>query len=182
MIEFETQFRLDTPGGANWLRLFEYAATELERPDSMARTLPLAWHQLEQMLMTGLLVGQTHNLSDALLRQQSVAAPYYVKRAEAYIEHHFANSLSLADVAAVAGVSARSLQNGFRNFRSMTPMEFLRLVRLRNAHGNLLHADPTVATVTHIATQAGFTHLGEFAALYKKVYGVSPNQTLLKPA
>jgi AraC-like DNA-binding protein len=177
-VVFETAFRADTPNGQGWLRLFQYASSELARSDSLARSLPQARLQLEQMMMTGLLFGHSHNFSQALLQPQPAAAPYYVKRAEAYIDANFAEPIALADLALVAGVSARSLQNGFRNFRGMTPMAFLRVVRLQNAHALLLAADPAVSTTTEIALRAGFAHMGEFAALYRKIYGVMPSQTL----
>ena len=96
-----------------------------------------------------------------------------MKPPEAFIEENFTEPLSLADIAAHAGVSARSLQNGFQNFRGMTPMAFLRSVRLRHVHRELLRADPRVVTVTEIAMRFGFCHMGEFAGLYKRAYGAS---------
>ena len=177
-VEFETQFRLDAPSGQSWMRLVQYTATELSDPMSLARRLPAARQQLEQMVLTGFLLSHTHNYSEQLLKPQSPAAPFYVKRAEAYIEAHFNEPLSLAEIAVHAGVSARSLQNGFQNFRHMSPMAFLRLVRLQHAHRNLLAADPSLTTVTDIAIGCGFSHMGEFAALYKRTYGVSPRETL----
>lgn len=179
-VEFQRPVDLDDQRGRSWLRLVEYATTELTDPDSLVRSFATAHQQLEQMVLTGLLLSQRHQYTDDLMQPQAAAAPYYVKRAEAYIEHHFADPLSLAEIAAVAGVSARSLQNGFRNFRNMTPMAFLRSVRLQNAHLLLAACDPNTATTTQIALRAGFSHMGEFAALYKKAYGVSPSQTLLK--
>jgi AraC-like DNA-binding protein len=179
-VEFETQFHLDTSGGQSWQRLVDYAAAELSNPLSLVRRIPAARQQLEQMVMTGFLLAQTHNHSGALLRPQSPAAPYYVRRAEAYIEAHYAEPLSLADIAAQAGVSARSLQNGFQNFRNMTPMAFLRRVRLEHAHRSLLAADPAFATVTDIAIGSGFSHMGEFAALYRRTFGETPRETLLR--
>jgi AraC-like DNA-binding protein len=181
-LKFDAVFALDDASGRSWTRLVEYATAELGDPRSLIRSSPTARSQLEQMVMTGLLLGHSHSYSEALLRPQSPAAPYYVKRAEAYIEHHFADALSLADIAAHAGVSARSLQNGFRMFRNMTPMEFLRAIRLKNAHANLLMADPKTTTTTDIAMRSGFSHMGEFAALYKKFYGTSPSHTLMKTA
>jgi len=153
-VEFEAQLRLDDATGQSWVRLVEYVATELSDPQSLARRWPAACQQLEQMVMTGFLLSHSHTYSRQLLEPQSPAAPYYVKRAEVYIEAHFAEPLSLAVIAAEAGVSARSLQNGFQNFRHMTPMAFLRRVRLEHAHRALLRADPASATVTDIAMAA----------------------------
>jgi len=179
-VEFDKQFSLESAAGQSWLRLVRYAADELSHPLSMTRQMPAAAQQLEQMMGSALLLGHSHNYSAALLQPQPAAAPYYVKRAEAYIEARFAEPLSLADIAAHAGVSARSLQNGFQTFRNMTPMAFLRLIRLRRAQEALLRADPALATVTQIALSCGFSHMGEFAGLYRRTFGETPKQTLWK--
>jgi AraC-like DNA-binding protein len=179
-VDFDPLFSLDGAGGHNWLQLANYGAAELSNLQSFVRSLPAARQQLEQMMITGLLLAHTHNYSHALLQPQAAAAPYYVKRAEAYIEAHFAEPLSLAEIAAQAGVSARSLQNGFQNFRNMTPMAFLRSVRLQRVHRVLLAADPTSAKVTDIALDCGFNHMGEFATAYRRAFGETPRQTLAR--
>ena len=179
-LRFDTGFDLDNAHGQSWLRLFQYATAELASPHSMFRTMPAARQHLEQTVLTGFLLSHTHTYSDALLRPQSSAAPFYVRRAEAYIEAHFSEPLSLADIAAHAGVSARSLQNGFQSFRNMTPMGFLRSLRLKRAHEILLLSDPRTVTVTEIALQCGFAHMGEFATAYKRSFGETPRQTLVR--
>lgn len=179
-LDFDVGVDLDTPTGNSWLRLLEYVEAELSDPAALIRQSPMAWRQFEQSLLTGLLLSHRHTYTDALLRPQSAAVPFYVKRAEAYIEAHFTEPLSLADIAAHAGVSARSLQNGFQSFRGMTPMAFLRSMRLQHVHRALLAADPAIATVTEIALSCGFGHMGEFGALYKRTFGETPKQTLSK--
>ncbi|MBZ6077428.1 helix-turn-helix domain-containing protein [Microvirga puerhi] len=179
-ISFQTQFSLKGASGESWLRLTRYAAWELQQSQSLLKFLPAAQQQLEQSLISGLLFSQPHTYLDALLRPQSAAAPFYVKRAEAYIEAHFTEPLSLSDIATQAGVSARSLQNGFQTFRSTTPMAFLRSVRLKHVHALLLAADPKEETITEIALACGFTHMGEFGTLYRRTFGVTPRETLLR--
>jgi len=179
-VDFETHFSLESGVGQSWLRLTQYVASELREPHSMLRLLPIAQQQLEQHLITTLLFAHRHTYTDALLQPQGAAVPFYVKRAEAYIEAHYAEPLSLADIAAQAGVSARSLQNGFQSFRNITPMAFLRSVRLQRAHRALLLADPALTTVTEIALACGFGHMGEFGVLYKRTFGETPKQTLAK--
>jgi AraC-like DNA-binding protein len=179
-LQFDTGFDLNSANGQSWVRLFQYATAELANPQSLFRSIAAARQQLEQTVLTGFLLSQTHTYSDALLRHQSAAAPFYVRRAEAYIEAHFPEPLSLADIAAQAGVSARSLQNGFQNFRNTTPMGFLRSLRLKHAHEMLLLSDPSTVTVTEIALRCGFGHLGEFATTYKRTFGEAPRQTLAR--
>jgi len=179
-IEFDKQLSLESAAGRSLRRLGRYVTDELSDPLSMTRQLPAVAQQLEQMVASALLLGHSHTYSEALLRPQSAAAPFYVKRAEAFIEAHYAEPLSLADIAAHAGVSARSLQNGFQHFRNRTPMAFLRLVRLQRAQEALLRADGSYATVTEIALSCGFSHLGEFSSLYRRTFGETPKQTLAK--
>ncbi len=179
-IDFDVGVALDTSSGNSWLRLLKYAEADLSDPGSLIRRSPIAWRQFEQSLLTALLLAHRHSYSEALLRPQSAVAPFYVKRAEAFIEAHYAMPLSLADIAAHAGVSARSLQNGFQNFRSMTPMAFLRSVRLKRAQEALLRADPACTTVMEIALGCGFHHMGEFASLYRRAFGETPKQTLAR--
>jgi AraC-like DNA-binding protein len=176
-VNFDVSASLDTSSGRTWMRLLSYAEAELADPYSLIRQSPAALRQFEQQLLTGFLLSHRHDHSRALMAPQAAAVPFYVKRAEAYIEAHFAEPLSLADIAAQAGVSARSLQNGFQSFRNITPMGFLRLVRLRSAHEALLVADPA-ATVTQIALACGFPHMGQFGNIYRRVFGETPKQTL----
>lgn len=179
-VDFDVQADLEIASGRSWLRLLSYAEAELSDPYAFIRHSPVAWRQFEQQLLTGFLLSHRHEYSDALLGPQAAAVPFYVKRAEAYIEAHFSEPLSLADIAAQAGVSSRSLQSGFQSFRNITPMGFLRSVRLQRAHEALLAADPAVATVTQIALTCGFTHMGEFGTAYRRVFGVTPSQILHK--
>jgi AraC-like DNA-binding protein len=179
-LQFDTAFDLNSANGQSWVRLFQYATAELASPHSLFRTMAAARQQLEHTVLTGFLLSQTHTYSDALLRPQAAAVPFYVKRAEAYIEAHFAEPLSLADIAAQAGVSARSLQNGFQSFRNTTPMGFLRSLRLKRAYETLLLSDPSTVTVTEIALRCGFGHLGEFATAYRHTFGEAPRQTLAR--
>lgn len=179
-VSFDVSADLESAAGRSWLRLLSYAEAELADPHSFIRHSPVAWRQFEQQLLTGFLLSHQHDYSQALLAPQAAAVPFYVKRAEAYIEAHFAEPLSLAEIAAQAGVSARSLQSGFQNFRNITPMGFLRAVRLQRAHEALLTADPAVVTVTQVALACGFAHLGEFGTTYRRVFGMTPSQTLHK--
>ncbi|MGO4523905.1 helix-turn-helix domain-containing protein [Microvirga sp. 2MCAF35] len=179
-VDFDVSANLESDAGRSWLRLLSYAEAELTDPHSLIRHSPAAWRQFEHRLLTGFLLCQRHEYSQALLAPQAAAVPLYVRRAEAYIEAHFAEPLSLADIAAQAGVSARSLQDGFQSFRHMTPIMFLHSVRLRRAHEALRAADPALTTVMQVALACGFTHMGEFDTAYRSVFGVTPSWTLNK--
>src|SRR5258707_1371130 len=53
-----------------------------------------------------------------------------VRRAEAYIGSNVSRSIRLEDIARAAGVSVRTLQTSFQRDRHVTPMQYLRTLRL----------------------------------------------------
>ncbi|WP_440711540.1 AraC family transcriptional regulator [Herbiconiux sp. YIM B11900] len=86
--------------------------------------------------------------------------------------------LSVLSCARALGVSVRTLQDHVRSASGRTPSDILRDIRFRRAHELLLGADGARTTVTAIAEQCGFGHLGRFAADYRSRYGESPAATL----
>ena len=87
--------------------------------------------------------------------------------------------LTLAGIAAQAGVTPRALQHAFRRQYDTVPMSYLRQVRLERAHQDLLAADPAAGhTVAAIARRWGFTRADRFAAAYRTAYGRPPSHTL----
>jgi AraC family ethanolamine operon transcriptional activator len=67
------------------------------------------------------------------------------------------------------------LQTGFNQVMGLSPLSYVKAVRLNNVRGQLLQQQ----TVTDAATQFGFWHFGHFARDYQKMFGEKPSQTLL---
>jgi AraC-like DNA-binding protein len=84
----------------------------------------------------------------------------------------------LTDIAAVIGVTPRSVQYTFRRRLGTTPLEYLRKVRLNRAHRDLRAADPAVDTVMEIADRWRFGHPGRFSMAFKAAFGTPPSRTL----
>ncbi|PZF80815.1 AraC family transcriptional regulator [Jiangella anatolica] len=106
-------------------------------------------------------------------------APRALRRAKAFIEAHAAAPLTVAEIAAAAGVGVRAMQYAFARHLGTTPLAYLRRVRLEHAHRELQAADPTSgATVAAIAAAWGFAKPSRFAAEYRELYGRSPGRTL----
>ncbi|MDJ0929403.1 MAG: AraC family transcriptional regulator [Gammaproteobacteria bacterium] len=136
---------------------------------------PSVVRQLENTLVGLVLSSLPHNYSRAM--RVDNAAPPYVAVAERYIAEHSGDALTLADMAAVAGVSERSLQAAFRRFRDTTPMEYLRDCRLEKARRRLKQAAANNESVTNVAMACGFNHLGKFAQIYRARFGEAPSET-----
>lgn len=100
-----------------------------------------------------------------------------VRQAEEFMRAHFAMPLRVADIAAAAGLRVRSLETAFQRVAGSTPWAKLTSIRLEQARLRLLTSDGT-ESVTSIALECGFAHLGRFARLYKKAFGELPSETL----
>ncbi|MCA9811052.1 MAG: AraC family transcriptional regulator, partial [Candidatus Dadabacteria bacterium] len=74
----------------------------------------------------------------------------------------------------------RTLYYAFQEFYGISPINFLRLLRLTKARKDLLEADPKKTSVTDVAAKWHFWHFGRFSVEYKNIYGESPSATLGK--
>ena len=101
-----------------------------------------------------------------------------VQRTEAFLRARLSESVSIAQLCRVAGVSERSLRNAFYDVRGMSPKRCALRARLAEVRRALTAAHVTRGAVTVIATDHGFFVLGRFASTYKAVYGESPSDTL----
>jgi AraC-like DNA-binding protein len=128
----------------------------------------------DEYLLTLLLQQHRHNYSGEMTAAAPTPIPGVVRSAERFIVDNAATPITVSDVAAHLGISLRSLQAGFRQWRATTPNMFLRQVRLQLVRDELLRAD---ADVTTTALRYGFSHLGRFSAYYLAAFGEIPSET-----
>jgi len=132
--------------------------------------------ELEQSLITKFLIGNRHSHSDLLLSEALLTANSQVRMVEDYIEAHWHEPLDIAALAALTDTSVRSLFRQFKKSRDYSPMEFLKLTRLRQARQMLLSgADDSVLSVM---LKCGFQNAGHFARDYRRAFGERPSETL----
>jgi AraC-like DNA-binding protein len=165
--------------GLFWRDLMVYVHRELATERS-AIVHPLVLAQTEMMLVSAVLSAFPNTALTATPRLGCTGVgPATLRRAEAYIDAHADEPITLADIAEDTGVSARALQQGFAGHRGTTPIGYLRRVRLERAHRELQAADPARGdTVGQIALRWGFAKPSRFAAVYRRTYGVNPGRTL----
>jgi AraC-like DNA-binding protein len=168
---------VSTGRGAQWLALVRALADALREENALIRQ-PMMAAPFTHSVLTGLLMCASHEHSDELASPARSAGSSTVRAARAYIEAHAARPLTVADIAGAVGVGVRGLQQGFARTLGMSPTQYLRHVRLREAHRELTAADPAATTVAELAARWGFAHQGRFAAAYRQRYGVPPAETL----
>jgi AraC-like DNA-binding protein len=140
---------------------------------------PLLCAQVEQLAATTLLGAQAHNHSHSRAARPALVLPRHVRKVEEYLQAHAHEAISVDQLALMSGVSLRSLYAGFKQFCGVSPMQYLKQLRLERARADLM-GHSQIDTVAGIALRWGFDHLGRFAIDYKKRFGESPNETLRK--
>jgi AraC-like DNA-binding protein len=106
------------------------------------------------------------------------AAVAIARRAQAFIEDEYRNPIQLKDLCAHSGVGFRTLQRYFAAHFQMSPFEYINTLRMNETRRALVNAEPSVSTVTRIATSNGFSHLGRFSGAYRDYFSESPSETL----
>jgi AraC-like DNA-binding protein len=127
--------------------------------------------RLAGVALLGMFPPQSSNLPPVLLLPSHA-------RLRAAVEFIHANAhlpITTTGIAAIADISVRALQEGFRRHLDVTPNTYLRNVRLDRVRDELSLKAPT--TVADVARAWGFAHLGRFASAYRERFGENPNQT-----
>jgi len=112
------------------------------------------------------------------LVELSPSSRQVVERVDTWIRAHAAQPISLEELRAVAGVSARTLQEACLARWGQTPIELVASRRLEIARSLL--SSGRSPTVTTAAVHSGFSHLGRFSVVYKSAFGESPSETLAR--
>ena len=168
---------VDGPRESAFFRLAHLVWRELQQ-DGSALRLPLVAAEVQDALAAAL-VG-AYLATD--FAPAGPAASQSLRRAEEFLAAHLRDPISLPEVAAMSGLSVRSLTRAFQKRHGMGPIRFLRLRRLEAARRDLLAAEPGSSSVTEVMHRYGFGHPGRFAAQYRRQFGESPSVTLVSRA
>jgi len=99
------------------------------------------------------------------------------RKARDFIDAHADEAPTIQDACRTAGVSWRTLNYAFREIFGVTPKQYLQATRLDGVRKEL-HRKGPASTVTDIANDWGFWHMGQFAADYKRQFGELPSETV----
>ena len=172
---FDPHPRPLTGMAATFGQMIDVLSADLDREMSYFAALPD--DAAENLILGLLLQAIPSNYSHLLANPSTAVRPRHVRHAAEYIHAHSPDQMTLDELVAVAGVSKRSLHSSFRKYYGVSPMSYLRNVRLDRAR-LCLKETASEATVTNVALECGFTHLGKFAGAYRDRFGELPSETL----
>jgi len=176
--------------------LHDGAATKTMRPSARdARTLQ---HRLraiaESVERAGvvdgpqLVAGIDGAMAECLMRavpsdwhtKERLRSSQIVRCAEAFFRQHVDESITIAQLSSIAGVSERGLRNAFYDVYQTSPKRYLRQWRLHRVRHVLRATRSSVESVTAVATRHGLYELGRFAVEYRELFGEPPSHTLYR--
>jgi AraC-like DNA-binding protein/tetratricopeptide (TPR) repeat protein len=117
----------------------------------------------------------------AVTKSSNSPPPHSVRRALDAMRSNMGHDWTVAELAAAARVSNRTLQRQFRIYLGKSPLAVLRDIRFECARRQLLQGLRDVK-VMDVALTCGFPHLGRFSIEYRGRYGETPSQTLRRQA
>lgn len=176
-LAFDAAIQADQPHAQCLAGLVLFLSQQM---NSTAYRLPAAvCRELEQAVQVAFLHASRHTFSHLLENQESMPAPWIVRRIEEFIEAHWHEEITIDRLAAEAGVSTRAIFRAFERNRGYSPMAFAKAIRLKRAREMLMSGDPGLS-VTAAAFKSNFASPGRFAKDYREAFGELPSETILR--
>lgn len=98
-----------------------------------------------------------------------------VREARAWMRAHAHEPIDVPTLCAALGVSRRTLQYSFEAVLQLSPVSYLRALRLNGVRRELLRG--SAEPVADCAARWGFWHLSRFAAEYRALFDEKPSET-----
>jgi transcriptional regulator GlxA family with amidase domain len=98
-----------------------------------------------------------------------------VARTLEYIDANLGANLRVTDLCQVADVSVSTLERVFRRELQMTPLAYIKARRLDAIRRTLMRGDSDIS-IAQVAHDHGISHMGRFAAEYRRQFGALPSE------
>ena len=144
----------------------------IDQPFETKVLLPLVLRELHFRL----LLAQHGGMLRQLLQRGSQADR--IAKAIARIKQDYATSLTVAELASVAGLSPSSFHEHFKVLTATTPLQYQKEIRLLEARRLLMNGTHSVSSA---AFEVGYESPTQFSREYSRKFGNSPRKDLAKP-
>lgn len=130
-----------------------------------------------QALMVKFLFCNSNVFSERLQSKALAPSLGQLKRIEDFIESNWHRAVDIEELSRLFNISTRSIFRHFKTYRGLSPLEYIKGVRLKKAR-KLLENDDDNRGVMAIAMQCGFQSLGHFSRDYREAFLELPSDTL----
>ncbi|MDO4312560.1 MAG: AraC family transcriptional regulator [Eubacteriales bacterium] len=127
------------------------------------------------------MIGNLYLFLDSLIKYSSSArktqggnlSEFYVREAVMYIEHNYANNITVEEIARKCQLDRSYFGKVFKKVVGQSPQEFLIQYRMAKAADALIIGDESVGD---IGASVGYPNLLHFSRAFKGVYGIPPSE------
>jgi araC-type DNA-binding domain-containing proteins len=95
-----------------------------------------------------------------------------------FVNDHYQEEVKVCTLAQVCGMSETSFRKVFEEYVHMLPMDYVNLVRVQYACGQMKHGNDSM---DEVARKAGFSTTSTFNRNFKKFFNTSPYQWKINP-
>jgi AraC-like DNA-binding protein len=139
----------------------------LDRPGDAAVLFPLIEQEILWRALTGPMGGVVRQIG---LPDSDVT---HINRVIAWLRDHYAEPMTVDQLADLAGMSTSTLHRRFRAVTALSPLQFQKRIRLQHAQSLLLAHPGDVAAVGHAV---GYDSASQFTREYRRMFGAPPGQ------
>ena len=176
-LSFAPTIQLNEPESKAFIAIRNRILTNIDHASVLAR--PFVLTELEDALVVSMLCNFSHNMRELLEQEVLDAGSWRVKRVEAHLDAPF----DIERIAAVTGISARSIDRVFKSSRGYSPIAFVRQRRLQRAR-QMLEDREMNQTVTQWRLYAASTtwalQAGVLKGFWRGAVGGTREETALK--
>lgn len=104
-----------------------------------------------------------------------------VDRVRYYLDMNQDRAVTITELCDSVGTCRRTMQYSFESIIGISPIKYMRAIRLNGVRRSLLSMDRHVS-VAEAAAKWGFMHLSQFAKDYRELFGERPSETLNRTA
>jgi len=148
--------------------------TVIEQMNLESLTQQLLIQIMVQLNDAASVINQLENTS---LINESTGYDPVLDKLVSYIEANLYMDLSVSDLAKFSAMSISSLQHKFKSSLGISVLSYIRRRRLNIAKQQL---EAGLITISEAAYNAGYRHPSNFTSAFKKVFGIPPQDLILK--
>lgn len=138
----------------------------LDRPEDIAVLAPLIQREICWRLLRSGVAPALHRVA----RGESETAR--IGRVTHWLRRHYPQAVSVAELASMASMSPASFHRHFKAVTRLTPVQFLKQVRLQEARRLLL----TETEVSAVGYRVGYDSPSQFSRDYRRLFGAPPGR------
>lgn len=137
-----------------------------------------AWHHFEDELLASCMEALARGRADGAKQHEHRIHRYIVNRVREATLASPGYPPTISDLCLQLRVSRRTLNHAFMRVLGITPVTYMRNIRLHRVRAQLQGTPEQIGTIASLAAKWGFWHMSLFSRYYRELFGELPMATL----